>query len=117
MGDVFVDKGCPRVSREQVLARIRTYLEDTDVIRAILFGSFARAEADAISDVDLVLIEETDAPFTERGLRHLALFRLGFALDLLIYTPDEFDRMKNEGRPFIETICLEGVEIHARSEG
>ncbi len=115
MRDVFVENGPPQIPREKIVARIRAYLETTDVIRAILFGSFARGEADAVSDVDLVLVEATDAPLTARGLRHLALFRMGFALDLLIYTPEEFDRMKREGRPFIETICREGVEIHARS--
>jgi len=115
MQEVFVESGPPRLPRDQIVARIRDYLEGTDVIRAILFGSFARGEADVVSDVDLMLVEASDARFTERGLRHLALFRMGFALDLLIYTPEEFDRMKSEGRPFIETICREGVEIHARS--
>jgi len=58
---------------------IRAYLGITDVLRTILFGSFARGEADAVGDVDLVLVEATDAPFTQCGLRHLALFRMRFA--------------------------------------
>ncbi|MFH1143701.1 MAG: nucleotidyltransferase domain-containing protein [Candidatus Eisenbacteria bacterium] len=79
----------PRIPRERVLQLIRSYLEGTVVIRAILFGSYATGRADAASDVDL----------------------------LLVYTPEEFEYLKHVGSPFIERVCREGVEIYARSEG
>ena len=36
-----------------------------------MFGSVARGEADELSDIDLVIIKETDRPFLDR-LREVA---------------------------------------------
>lgn len=81
-----------------------------------MFGSFARGEADAASDLDLVLVEPTSRPFPERGLDHLPLFRLGIGVDLLVYTPDEYERLKQEDNPLIQRIEREGMTVYARSE-
>jgi predicted nucleotidyltransferase len=102
---------------EEATARIRDYLSGTRVLRAILFGSFARRQADSESDLDLLLIEQTDLPFLERGLEHLLLCRLGVAIDLLVYTPEEYQRLKEEGNPLIERVEKEGITIYARPEG
>ena len=69
-----------------------------------------------MSDVDLVLIERTSRPFLERGLEHLPLFRLGVGVDLLIYTPEEYEQLKRDGNPLIERVEQEGVTIYARPE-
>lgn len=113
---ITVVEGPAPVGREEVCRRIASYLRDTEVERAILFGSFARGTQDVASDIDLVLIEPTDRPFLERGLNHLPLFRLGLGLglDLLVYTPEEFERLLREGNPLIERAVREGVEVHAR---
>lgn len=116
MSDVLVEAGPPRIPVEEIVRRLVEYLRQTGVIRAILFGSFARGDADAASDIDLVLIEPTSAPFLERGRRHLPLFRIGIGLDLLVYAPEEFERLKHDGNPLIERVCREGVTIYARPE-
>lgn len=117
MSDVHVEAGPPRVPRDEILGRIRAYLGRTGVIRAILFGSFARGDADAASDIDLVLIERTSLPFVERGRAHLELFRMGVGVDLLVYTPEEFERLTAEENPLIERVNREGVTVYARPEG
>ncbi len=80
----------------------------------MLFGSYARGEADAFSDVDLLLIEPTELPFVERGLRHLPLFAFGVGLDLLVYTPEEWERLRREQSPFAERVEREGIVVYAR---
>ncbi|MBC3785427.1 nucleotidyltransferase family protein [Spirosoma utsteinense] len=37
------------------IAKISQYLEDKPVVRAYIFGSYARGEASALSDLDLML--------------------------------------------------------------
>lgn len=115
--DVEVTKGPPPTTLEALAERLRAYLSGTEVDRAIVFGSYARGDADLASDLDLVLIERTEQPFVERGRAHLPLFRLGLGVDLLVYTPEEYARMKAAGNPLIQRIEEEGVEVYARREG
>jgi predicted nucleotidyltransferase len=114
MSDAEITAGPPRVPVDEIRRRIQEHLEGTRVVRAILFGSFARGDADVVSDVDLVLIEPTTAPFVERGLRHLPLFRMGVGVDLLVYTPEEYEKLRREGNPLIERVEEDGVTVYAR---
>ncbi len=77
MHDVVIHGGAARLTVDEIRRRVAAHLSGSRVDRAILFGSFARGQADVASDVDLVLIEATDLPFVERGLQHLPLFRWG----------------------------------------
>ena len=46
----------------------------------------------------------------------LPLFRMGLGVDLLVYTPEEYERLKAEGHPLIERVEREGITVYARSE-
>lgn len=81
--------------------------------RIYLFGSWARGEADELSDIDLVVIKTTDAPFFDR-LRETARLlpsEVG-AVDIFVYTPEEFANMKAQGNAFAEMIEDEGMVIY-----
>ena len=114
MQEVIIHGGAARLTVAEIRRRVAEHLTGTAVERAILFGSYARSEADATSDVDLLLIEPTERPFVERGLQHLALFRWGVGVDLLVYTPREYERMQADGNPLLERIAQEGVTLYAR---
>lgn len=83
--------------------------------RLYLFGSWARGEEDELSDLDVVVIKETDSQFLDR-LREASRFlpiNLG-GVDILVYTPDEFATMKREGNAFADMITEEAVLIYDR---
>jgi len=80
--------------------------------KAIVFGSVARGEADEWSDLDLVIIADTARPFLDRYLDFTGIYDVWPRLDLIIYTPGEFARMRAEGRAFIEHVEAEGVVVH-----
>ena len=82
---------------------------------ASLFGSWARGEADALSDLDVVLIKRTTQPFFERlrEARRLVPAALG-GVDLLVYTPEEFAAMRRAGNAFAEMIVEEGCLLYGR---
>jgi len=67
---------------------------------AYLFGSFATGDYRSGSDIDLILISETQLPFTKRGMEFADLFDIYPALDLLVYTQDEFDRALEDPQGF-----------------
>ena len=68
-------------------------------MRILLFGSSARGDDDAFSDLDLIVVAN-DIPtrFLDRISRAYDLIEPRFALDLLIYTPEEFAAMKQAQR-------------------
>jgi uncharacterized protein len=80
-----------------------------------LFGSWARNEADSLSDVDLVIIKKTRASFFNRlkQVKNYLPSDLG-SIDVLVYTPQEFDRMQRDENAFAEMITEEGVLVYAR---
>lgn len=80
---------------------------------AILFGSQARGGADATSDVDLILVKDTQDNFFDR-LKKFALMLPNNAprVDALIYTPEEFANMKEWGAPLIQQAIKEGKVIY-----
>lgn len=80
--------------------------------RVYVFGSYARGEQDSLSDVDLVIIKETDRPFFERIKEALSFIEEHGAIDLLVYTPAEFEHMKDVQNAFIELLLEEGICIY-----
>ena len=81
--------------------------------KAILFGSVARGEPSHHSDVDLILVQRTDKRFFDRydGLDvDLAKAFPYAAIEALIYTPEEMERMQE--RRFIATALREGRVIY-----
>ncbi len=92
-------------------------LKSFDPEKIYLFGSWARGEQDELSDIDLVMIQKTEAHFFER-LREVARvlpLNLG-GVDILVYTPREFEKMRKAGNVFAALIEEEGQLIYARTE-
>lgn len=81
-------------SREQLVARLRALLGREQPASAWLIGSCARGDAKPWSDIDLILVRETDLPFVERPRLFTSLEELGVPVDLLVYTPEEFARLE-----------------------
>ena len=78
---------------------------------AYLFGSYARGDADRYSDLDLLIVQETERPFLERFRDFDSVFDLGPAVELLIYTPEEFERMQERGNPLMHEVLRTGRKI------
>jgi len=66
---------------------------------AYLFGSRARGSSDAESDIDLLVVTASERPFVDRFEDFPELW-LGApaAVDLLIYTPEEFAHQRRSNR-------------------
>ena len=80
-----------------------------------LFGSWARGEADELSDVDLVVIKESALPFFDRAREVARLLPSNAGgVDLLVYTPQEFRNMLAGGNAFAEMIVEEGRVVYGR---
>lgn len=92
---------------DQVVRLLQSYEPE----RIILFGSRARGDADDHSDYDLLVIKSTHRPFLDR-LRDMVpyLVEFGRPAEILVYTPDEFERMCEYGLGWL--IQHEGVILY-----
>ena len=100
----------PRI--EMLLRALEPYRAE----KIYLFGSWARDEADDLSDIDLVLIKRTKTRFFNRlrQVRRIMPPELG-AVDVLVYTPEEFDAMLTDGNAFAHMLVEEGRLIHGQT--
>ncbi len=81
--------------------------------RAILFGSHARADADEHSDIDLLLVKESNKPFIERLKEFSLMLPKDFPrVDVFIYTPEEFAAMQEQENPLVMRALQEGTVIY-----
>jgi len=69
------------------------------VEQAWLFGSWGTPDFGHDSDVDLILVVNTDKPFLERARDYFDVMDLVLEMDLLVYTPDEFETLTRDPSP------------------
>jgi uncharacterized protein len=77
--------------------------------KVIIFGSYAKGTATIRSDLDILVIKETELPMKIRGdvLRHITANSL-IPVDVHIYTPEEIEAYGREQFSFINSILNTG---------
>jgi len=110
--------GNNRASAAEILAEIvRRIVTALHPERVILFGSYAYGKPSDHSDVDLLVILETDARPADRYLAVSRLIRpRPFPLDIVVKTPDEITQALVKGDNFISEIVTQGRVLYARSD-
>jgi predicted nucleotidyltransferase len=100
------------MSLKQLKQRLNAKLRKRDdIVRVILFGSFARGTATRHSDIDLVIIMRTHRRFLDRYKDiHKAILEAlrPYPVEFIIYTPEEFEIMVKNGNHFVKTVLREG---------
>lgn len=66
-----------------------------------LFGSLVTGEIHEWSDIDLMVVKETDQRFLDRTKELFYLLRPEVGLDIWVYTPQEFQQLLQE-QPFVQ---------------
>lgn len=93
------------------LADLRPLLRAQRARAAYLIGSRARGTADEHSDIDVLVVAESDRPEVERFKDYLpAIAACSVGVDMWVYTPDEFERLRAEERPFL-VHALDGAKL------
>lgn len=104
-----------RAQRAEKLAsesdRIARFLVERGATLVVAFGSFARGNVGIASDLDMIAVMESDLRFIERLDQLYRAISPHVGLDLLVYTPAEFEEMK--GRAFLRHVLAEGKVLHA----
>jgi predicted nucleotidyltransferase len=98
---------------DEIVRRIVSALEPEKII---FFGSYVYGTPSPDSDVDLLVIMETDARPADRYLAVSRLLRpRPFPLDILVKTPQEIAQALAKGDFFIREIITKGRVLYERS--
>jgi predicted nucleotidyltransferase len=96
----------------EVVQRILTV---TNPDKIILFGSYARGNANEDSDLDILIIQPSDLPRCDRSVPiRLALLGVFPSKDIVVYTPEEVEEWKTASTSFIATVLREGKILYEK---
>jgi predicted nucleotidyltransferase len=98
-----------REDLDSLVAQLRVIPE---VEKVFLFGSYAAGRRDLLTDLDLMVVMESPLAFVERNVALARRLKARVALDLLVYTPAEIERMAE--RPFIRNILANGELLYEK---
>ena len=94
---------------------VRRIVEAFAPQRIVLFGSRARGENGPGSDLDLFVEMESDKPAPDRARDVSRLFGLRkWAMDVVVYTPEEVRRFRDLVGTLLRTIEREGKVLYER---
>lgn len=79
----------------------------------ILFGSAARGEATEDSDLDFLVVMETDKPFSDRIRDLRTSIRTRTPLDIIVLTPQEARELPKQST-FFSQVIKEGKLLYGR---
>jgi len=87
-----------------------------DPEKIILFGSYANGTQQNDSDLDLLIIQDTDLPPLERGFDiRMSLIGTNIPFDILIYTISEFEQEKKNSYSFINSAIRNSKVLYERA--
>jgi len=108
------------VNREEILSGARETARrigagHSQVLRVLLFGSFARDDYGTRSDLDLlVVLRESAKPAPGRVVDFLQ-YVSAYPTDIFPLTEAEIEARLEEGDPFLRRALREGILLYSRS--
>jgi uncharacterized protein len=105
---------------DEMRTRIRESLKELRPEKVIVFGSYAHGKAGRDSDIDLIVVLDSQATprtYEERMMNHLLVRRAldelnrEYALDVLVYTKPEWTQFLGSDSAFSREVASEGMEV------
>ncbi len=105
---------------DELRRQIRESLRPLGPEKVIVFGSYAHGAAGRDSDIDLIVVLDSDAvpqTYREQMMNRLLVRRAldalnrAYALDVLVYTKPQWRQFQGSGSAFSREIASQGVEL------
>jgi predicted nucleotidyltransferase len=101
-----------RIPEEIIRELISRIAKQFQPKRIILFGSYAYGKPRPESDVDLLVVMDTDLRESEQALRIRQHVKPLFGVDILVYTPSRLDQRLEWGDSFLKEITEKGLVMY-----
>lgn len=82
--------------------------------KIILYGSLSTGKIKSTSDIDIIIVKDTDKIYYDRIRELVKLCDYNVGVDILIYTPSEFEQMK-KNKFFREEILMKGTILYDKA--
>ena len=103
----------PQVTEALLTDITQRLVEKSQPHQSTLFGSYAYGEANADSDVDLLIVMDSNEPVVQRIIRVAEVAQVRFLpMDVLVYTRDEIEDRLTKGDFFIAEIFAKGRVLY-----
>jgi len=106
-------------TRDMIDTMVNAIVKEINPKQVILFGSRAREDARFDSDIDFLIVQDTQ--FAPENTRRKLLSRLwrrlaheSISQDFLIYTPEEIERYRNYSGHIVAHALKEGILLYER---
>ncbi len=102
-----------RVTRRQINAVVQKIVQEFNPEKVILFGSYAYGKPNIDSDVDLLVVMESDERPAKRAIRVVRqLLDVPFPMDVLVRTPQEIKQRLQSNDCFVREIVARGRVLY-----
>lgn len=104
------------ITRDIIDDVVQKIVKNVHPEKVILFGSCARGDRSAESDLDILVIKESAL---RRDRRAKEIYRLladrMFPLDIIVYTPEEVERYAKLSGSFVKDVVEHGEVVYDRA--
>jgi len=100
--------------RIKIAEIVRQIVVEYNPEKIILFGSFAWGKPGSDSDVDLLVVKDTDEGFFERNISVRKIIDGVLPVDILVRTPEEIKKRLMLGDPFYGNIIKNGKYLYGK---
>lgn len=103
----------PIITEELIQSIAHKIVQKLHPNKIFLFGSYAYGSPKKGSDLDLLIVKESDSPRHKRSIPIRRLFR-GYMIpmDILVYTPQELQRYKDIRGSFVHKVLNKGKVLY-----
>jgi uncharacterized protein len=106
------------IDRQKILEIVNRIASGYNPEKIILFGSYALGTPGENSDVDLLVIKETDLPRPQRALQvRKMIYGSMIPIDLIVYTPREIEESRDNKFSFVYQVLNTGKTLYERTAG
>ena len=101
-----------RIPQEAIEDVVNQIADKFDPLQIILFGSYAYGQPKQTSDVDLLVVMNTQLKEMEQAIRICQTLKCNFGVDLIVRTPTKLAQRLAWGDFFLQEIMNKGKVVY-----
>ena len=104
------------IQKEKISEIVEKIAFGYDPDKIILFGSYAAGNPNEDSDLDILVIKDSDLPRPQRVVQvRKMIYGSMVPIDLIVYTPKEIEESKNNKFSFVYEVLNSGKTLYERA--